>query len=248
MKKILLLVVLFILSLQANDQKITLGIGPYIQSQPYKNTSDIVLPSPVIFFDNGLLYVRWSRVGLYFYGKKSDTLSWGFSLTAQPRPFGYKPSDSSVLNGMDERKTSFEGGLAFSASYHNKEYIEVMFLHDLLHRNDGYIVRSEIGDKFELGKWTFYPSIIMIYQSQKFLNYYYGVKTTEATPLRGAYQTTDGFEYGVQTYIKYPFTKKLSMLTNVRYDRLSSTVTKSPIVQDNYIYSALFSLIYTFNY
>ncbi|MDA3909426.1 MAG: MipA/OmpV family protein, partial [Sulfurimonas sp.] len=82
MKYILIFLLIFS-ALEAEDkkQKVTIGAGPYIQTQPYKNVDDIVLSSPVIFFDNGVAYVRWTRAGLYFLGDKQKDYSWGFSLT-----------------------------------------------------------------------------------------------------------------------------------------------------------------------
>jgi len=250
-----LLILLLIITLQAAEdknesskQKITLGFGPYIQSQPYKGVDDLILPSPVIFYDNGIFYIRWSRFGVYFLGEKKSDYAWGFSLTAQPRTLGYKSTDSKELNGMEDRESSFEGGLAFSASYHDKEYIEIMLLHDLLDRNKAWLARCEIGDEFKAGDFTFYPSVVGIYQSEKFLDYYYGVKESESTLTRPAYSANDGFEFGIQTYIRYPLTTNLSTLVNLRYDILAKSAQDSPLVEDNYIYSGLLSLIYTFKY
>jgi outer membrane protein len=229
-------------------QKVTLGLGLYTQSQPYKNVDNLILPSPVIFFDNGIVYARWSRFGLYFLGEKKSDYAWGFSLTVQPRTLGYKASDSHYLEGMQERKSTFEGGLAFSASYQNKSYIEIMLLADMMHHNNSWVCRTEIGDSYKAGKFTFYPSIVLLYQAKKFLNYYYGVKESEATASRPAYQAGSGLEYGLQSYIKYPFTKKIAALINIRYDRLPKSAQNSPLTDKNYIYSGLASLIYTFEY
>ncbi|MCD6433730.1 MAG: MipA/OmpV family protein, partial [Sulfurimonas sp.] len=87
--KYLLILFLICIGIQAEDKKqtITIGAGSYIQTQPYKDVDDIVLPSPVIFFDNGIVYVRWSRVGIYFLGNEKDDYAWGFSLTTQPRTY-----------------------------------------------------------------------------------------------------------------------------------------------------------------
>ncbi len=249
MKKTLLILLLLFTSLLASEkQKLTLGFGPYIQSEPYKGADNLVLPSPVIFYDNGIVYARWSRFGLYFLGEKKEDYAWGFSLTVQPRTLGYKPSDSNYLHGMDERKSTLEGGLAFSASYKNSQYIEVMLLADMLSKYKSWVTRVEMGDQYKVGNFTFYPSIILLYQSKKFANYYYGVKSSEATPTRTAYSAGSGLEYGAQTYIKYPFTKKLSALLNIRYDLLPKSAQNSPLTNNNYIYSGLASLIYTFEY
>jgi len=149
MRYIILLLLLFSTIVVAETkQKITLGFGPYIQSEPYKGADNLILPSPVIFFDNGVIYARWSRFGLYFLGQKQENYAWGFSLTVQPRTLGYKASDSSYLHDMDERKSTFEGGLAFSASYQKTKYIEIMLLADMLGAYNSWISRVEIEASF----------------------------------------------------------------------------------------------------
>ena len=227
-----------------SKQKITLGLGDYLQTQPYDNVDDLELPSPVIFYDNGVFYVRWTRVGVYFLGEKRDDYSWGFSLTAQPRTYGY---DLSKI-GIDKRKESWEGGLAFSAAF-DKAYFETMVLTDLLNGTDSWIVKTELGYDFEFGEFSFYPSSIVIYQSSKFLNYYYEVSANEAVNSGlNEYSTNDGFLLGVQTFIKYPITNKLSALINLRADKLPKEATDSPLVNKDYVYSGLVSLIYSFEY
>ncbi|MEA3370079.1 MAG: MipA/OmpV family protein [Campylobacterota bacterium] len=246
MRYFFILALLFLnLTADEEKQKVTIGLGPYIQTQPYENVDNILLPSPVIFYDDGLFYVRWSRAGVYFLGSKQDEYAWGFSLTAQPRTYGYEKGE---IEGMDERETTWEGGLAFSAKT-DKAYIEIMALTDILDRYDSWILRTEIGYDFEFGKLSLYPSLVFMYQSQDFLDYYYGV-TQEEAQRRGEtkYSPDDGFLLGAQTYIKYPFTDDLSALINIRADKISQEATNSPIVTEDYIYSGLLSLIYTFHY
>jgi len=245
---LILLLFLNLLNADETQQKVTIGFGPYIQSQPYRDVSDIIIPSPVIFFDNGIFYVRWSRAGVYFLGEKTDEYAWGFSITGQPRPNYYKPTDSTTLTGLSEKKSSLEAGLAFSAKM-GDSYIESMLLTDVLGRYESWIFKTEIGHDFVVGDFAFYPSLILIYQSSEFINYYYGISQEDSlTSSYDTYSANAGFQLGFQTYIEYPFTDKLSALINLRYDKLSSEVTASPIVEDNYIYSGLVSLIYTFEY
>ena len=242
---VLLLILLNLNAQEEEKQKVTIGVGPYVQTQPYKNVDDIILPSPVIFFDNGLFYIRWSRAGMYFFGEKKDDYAWGFSLSVQPRTYGY---DSSEISGMDTRESTWEGGLAFSATM-NDAYIETMLLTDIFDRYDSWILKTELGYDFDLGNFSFYPSLILIYQSSDFLNYYYGVKESEVvTSGFNEYTPGDGFLIGAQTYIKYPFTQNLSALVNLRADKIADEAANSPIVDEDYIYSGLVSLIYTFEY
>lgn len=245
---IILLLILSHLNAEDKKQELTIGAGAYMQTQPYKDVDAILLPSPVVFFDNSIVYMRWTRIGVYFLGDKQDNYSWAFSLTAQPRPYGYKASDSKYLTGMDERKSSFEGGLAFSYKA-DKTHFEILALTDILDRHETWITKAELGQDFKFGKLSLYPSIMATYQSSGFLNYYYGVKSNEAiATLRNSYKAGSGLELGVQTYISYPLMDNVSAFLNFRADKLSQQATKSPLVSDDYIFSGLASLIYTFKY
>ncbi|MDY0117564.1 MAG: MipA/OmpV family protein [Sulfurimonadaceae bacterium] len=228
-------------------QTLTLGAGPYVQTQPYAGAKAVVVASPVIFFDNNIFYIRWSRAGVYFLGSKEEDYAWGLSLVAQPRPYGYESSDAAILEGMDRRKQALEAGIAFSIKV-DKIYLEIMALTDVTNHTDAYNVKSELGYEFSLGDFIFYPSFLIIYQSSKFTNYYYGVKPTEATSQRKAYTPTHGVDFGVQTYIEYPLHENFLILVNLRADKLSKEITKSPLVNDSYIYSGLASVLYKFNY
>jgi len=244
---LLLLLIIATLYSKESTQKLTIGAGPYLQTQPYKGVDNIILPSPFVYYNDDLFYVKWTRVGMYFYGSKSDDLSWGFSLTAQPRVYGYKASDSAYLTGMDERKNSLEAGVAFSLKK-EKAFLDIMLLTDVLYENSAWIAQAEVGYDFKLGKLQFYPSFLVTYQSAAFTDYYYGVKSTEVTASRTQYSAQSGVQLGVQTYIEYPLTKKLSTLINLHAEKLSHEATASPLIEDDYIYSGLVSLIYTFEY
>jgi len=247
MKSIVLIFLLLTQILIAREvkQNITIGAGGYFQTQPYKNVHNIILPSPVIFFDNSLFYIRWTRVGMYLLGDKGSDYAWGVSLTVQPRVYGYKSSD---IKGMNERKNSLEGGIAISGKKENS-HIEIMLLTDVLYRTQAWIASTEIGHDFNYKDFSFYPSLIFTYQSADFTNYYYGVRRNEVlSSSHNYYSPNAGLQVGIQTYIKYPLTKKLSVFVNIKVDRLSDEASNSPLIQDKYIYSGLTSLIYTFNF
>jgi len=241
--KILFLICLYVLSIYAK-QNIVAGGGAYMQTQPYKNVDAKIVPSPVIFYEYKNLYVRWTRVGAYVFGKKSNDISWGVSLTAQPRIYGYESSD---IKGMGNRKSTIESGIAYSISK-NKTSFELLYLTDILDTQKRWVINSKLNYEFKVGKLNFYPSLLLSYQSSAFTNYYYGVKQSETTPTREYYNPNAGLQIGVQTYINYPLTNKLSAFFNLRIDMLSNQAKDSPLVEDNYIYSGLASLIYKFEF
>lgn len=228
-------------------EKLTLGVGPYIQTQAYKDVDPILVPSPVIFYDNSLVYARWTRFGVYFLGEKTEDYSWGLSLSVQPRPYGYAASDSEFLKGMDERKSSFEGGVALSIQK-EKAFFELMLFTDMLYKNKAYILKGEVGYEYQLGDLTLYPGLSIHYQSSEFTDYYYGVKQSEANTQRAYYSPKGDFGFALHSYIQYSLTKQLSLFAHIKMEKLSNEAKKSPLVEDTTITSGLLSLIYTFDY
>lgn len=227
-------------------EKLTLGLGSYIQTQPYKGTDPLLVPSPVIFYDNALIYARWTRFGLYFMGEKKEEYSWGLSLSMQPRPYGYTASDATFLQGMKERKNSFEGGVALSVQK-DKALFEVMLFTDMLYKHKAYILKTELTYNYTLGDLSLYPGVIFHYQSSDFTNYYYGVEQNEATTQRAFYAPNGGFGFALHSYIQYPLTKQLSLFGHIKLEKLSKEAQSSPLTQDTTIASGLLSLIYTFD-
>ncbi len=230
---------------EAQPEKTTVyvGAGPYFQSQPYEGADPLVLASPVGIFDNRLFYVRWARLGMYFYGGDN----WGMSITAQPRPFGYKTADSPTLAGMADRNNSWEAGLAIGGK-NRLGFAELVYFQDILGNSNGYMSRLELGKLIPAGRWFFQPSVYLLYYSDRFNNYYYGVRDNEATATRAAYRAGGGVNLAAQTYIMYDFSKHWHFLGNIRVDYLSSQIRNSPIVADDFMISGLLSVLYSFDY
>ncbi len=240
MKKIFTILFVFFSFLRAENH-LLVGAAPYIQTQPYTNTDAFILPTPVIFMEYEIFYIRWSQIGVYFYGGDD----WGLSLMLQPRPNGYKEKDSDTLSGMRTRKNSWEGGLSL-AGKNDFGFAEIIYAHDILNSSNRSLIRTEIGTSIKKDKWTFVPSFLLLWFSEGFNNYYYGVTEAEATDTRASYHANAGLNAAVQTYINYQFTPKWSALLNARADYLNPTITDSPIVSDKYIFSGMLSLLYTF--
>lgn len=223
------------------EKRAYLGAGPYVQSQPYTDTDAFVLPSPVIFFDNRLFYVRWTRVGMYLYGQQS----WGISVTAQPVPLHYEASDSPLLAGMADRNSSWEAGFAIGGE-NELGFAELSLFHDILGNSNGTKLRLELGKFIRTGRWTVVPSVLAIGLSEDFNDYYYGVRPGEATASRPAYTAGSGVNLAAQTYLMVDITKNWHILGNLRADYLAATITDSPIVDQDWIFSGMISVLYSF--
>lgn len=216
-----------------------IGAGPYVQSQPYQGADPLLLPTPVIFFDNRLLYVRWTRVGLYVYGKQN----WGVSITAEPRPWGYQAEDASALRGMAERKPGWEGGLAIGGK-NRLGFAELTYFHDLQDNSDGGLLRLEAGTSFSQGRWLHVPSLYIIRYSDAIIDYYYGVSPRESTAQRPAYDAQAAVNIALQYFFLYEMNRRWNLSANTRVDYLAPEITDSPLVDDRWMASAMVSLLY----
>lgn len=227
----------------SNQNNAYIGAGPYIQSQPYQGAAPLVLPTPVIFFDNRLVYVRWTRIGLYVFGKQN----WGVSLTAQPRPWGYEGTDSSWLSGMEQRQPSWEGGVAIGGK-NRWGFAELTYFQDVLNRSNGSLVRLELGKTVTSGRWFNMPSVYVIRYSDAMLNYYYGVRPQESTLQRPVYDAKAGINFALQHFLMFEMSKHWFFCANARVDYLASEITRSPLVDDQWMGSVMVSLLYKFVY
>ena len=216
-----------------------IGLGPYLQTQPYQEANAKLLPTPVIFFDNRLLYLRWSRIGMYVYGQQN----WGISVTAQPRVFGYQADDSPYLSGMAERRPTWEGGIAIGGK-NSLGFAELTYFHDLLNYSKGSLLRLEIGKTISQGRWTNIPSLYIIRYSNAFNDYYYGVRQSESRSQRPVYHAKAGVNYGLQDFAMVELNKDWYISANLRADYLASEITRSPIVNNQWMVSAMLSLMY----
>ena len=229
--------------LPADLRDFYIGGGAYIQTQPYEGHDPLVVPTPVLFADNRLFYVRWTRVGMYVFGQQN----WGVSITAQPRPFGYKSGNAAVLNGMSKREPSWEAGMAIGGEF-GDSFAELTWFHDVGNKSNGSLLRFELGRFFKTGKWTIVPSVFAIRYDNSFNDYYYGVRTDESTLLRPIYIASAGYNFAAQSYFKYSYNEHWHFLGNLRGDLLASTIEKSPLVGSPYMLSGLISIIYSFGY
>lgn len=219
------------------------GLGPYLQSQPYANADPIVVPSPVIFFDNRLFYVRWTRFGMYFYGKQN----WGLSLTVQPRPWGYQAEDSPQLAGMAERQSAWEGGIALGGR-NRLGFAELTYFHDLEDKSNGALLRVEAGKTITGGRWFHVPSIYIIRYNQPMIDYYYGVRQTESTAQRPAYTPGAAVNAALQHFLMYEMNRYWYLCANARIDYLAPEIRHSPLVDDQWMVSAMVSVLYKFTF
>jgi outer membrane protein len=206
-----------------------LGAGAMVISS-YSGSADYqTIPVPLASLKFGEFgYIEYWQAGVYFLANQEKTL--GLALVVAPR-LGFNSSDGERLVGMMTRRPSIETGL--SLDYGSaKAGISLSYVHDVTGASDGgaarlfFFTRLDITDHFGVDAFLGLEQM-----DSKVANYYYGVRTSEATLARPFYEPGAGTKLHTGLHFNYDFGRKSTLLFGLENDRLGSSLTNSPIVE-----------------
>jgi outer membrane protein len=212
-----------------------------VSEKPYKGIDPKTHAFPFVLYQGKNFYLRGPNIGYKIYAKNRlsvDALaSWRFD--------GYDSDDSSALDGMDDREMTLEFGSA--AQYRDGFGVtRLSFLNDILGRHNGQAVSLSYAKNFRKETVTFTPSVGLNWQSQRFVNYYYGVRSEESRLSRPAYDPSDALNPFLSLRLTYKFKKQWNLFGSFRYQWLDDQISESPIVEQSYKTSWMFGLMYSF--
>jgi outer membrane protein len=147
---------------------------------------------------------------------------------------------------MEERKKSMDAGVEFIYSGRPVGF-RAAFLTDTLGRSNGQEVSLLAVSGIPLGR----RGIILFgigprWMSQNRVDYYFGVRESEATPVRPAYTPEATWNLDINLTAIINLRSKWSLVTLVNREGLGSNITNSPIVERSAAYALVFSLNYNF--
>jgi outer membrane protein len=220
-----------------------LGAGVGIKKSPYAGVNSKTSALPLISFENK--YVR--LFGNQFDVKLPSYGPFDFSLRTQVAiGDGYKGSDSARLNGMADRKGAvFVGG---AATWRNAiANVSVDWLKDVSGRSKGSEFKLGAEHPFRFaGAFEIAPHAQFLHVDGKYVDYYYGVRASEATPVRQEYlgKSTSELQAGVR--FAYLLAAHQRILLDVSDTHLGSGITDSPIVDRTWMPALRIGYTYAF--
>lgn len=206
------------------------GIGALVgyDMKPYKNFDNKAEAFPMLTYENKWVRVFGPGVDL----KLGNTGAISYALTALYSNPGYKDSDSSYLEGMDDRKGSFwVGG---RVNWKNEvANLSAELLGDASGNSKGQQFKLSVDKRFQLGDVSLVPRASLIWQDKKYVDYYYGVKTSEVRADRAAYTGDAGVstEFGVR--MNYAIAAKQTVFLDLSATALPSSIKDSPLVDSS---------------
>lgn len=203
----------------------SLGVFASTETSPYQGADDKRRLLPLVAFENQ--YVRWTGPVLDVKLPSSGAVS--FALRARYEDTGYEASDSTTLAGMAERKSSIWLG-ARADWQHTLGQLSAEWLADAADHSGGQQVRLVAEKPLSYGRWLLAPRVALVWQDRDYVDYYFGVKSGEATAGRAAYtgKATVNTELGLRTI--YGLDAQQSVFIDLHVTALGSAIKNSPLV------------------
>lgn len=206
----------------------TAALGPIVFPRYSGSRQTQVWAIPLLSANyKDIVYVEPLRAGAYFWGNADKSM--GLGVAVEPR-LGFKAGDAARLTGMDTRRDSLEGGPAFDWDLGPVALSASLFT-DLTHSSRGgsarfYALRPVAKNE----TWDVSAYVGAERLGKRVANYFFGVRDTEATPERPAYQAnaTTNLTGGIGG------TRRLgsdyALLFGLQSTRLAGGLAHSPIV------------------
>ena len=234
MKKLLPLLVLLAatapaLAQQPDTPRWTVGALVIDRDAPYRDLDEGLLAVPLVRFEGERAYLRGLRGAVRLF----ESPGYELAVFGQVRLEGYDSEDSPYLAGMADRRASLDLGVASTWTSQRFGALELSAAADALDRSGGYELAAAWTVRFTAGAWTFLPSASMRWQDERMVDYYYGVRASEAVVGRAAYSANAAVTPEVSLLATRPLGERWSLFARASHARLPSEVRDSPLVDRN---------------
>ncbi len=228
----------------AGPQASRWGLGVAVGSERslYKGISSKTVGIPLVSYENR--YVRVFGNTLDVKLPNVGPVRFAFR-TKVALGEGYKASDSSFLTGMEDRKGSLDMGIAalMPTPYAR---LSLQWLGDVSGHSKGQELKLGIERPFAWGRFELTPAFVVSWVDKKYVDYYYGVKATEATVARPEYLGKATTNVEVALRMGYLIDPRQRVTFEVNERRSGSGITNSPIVDRTTTPGVRFGYLYRF--
>ena len=220
--------------------ELSIGGGVIFAPRPYEGASAAVIPIPVVSVRYKRLFADGIRGGVRFL--QSGQLTGSAYLQANFE--GLSATDSPSLEGITDRRMSADAGAEI---VYRARPVGFRFnvLSDVLGRNSGQEISLQALTGAPLGRGSFLlAGIGPRWVSASRVDYYYGVRGSEARPDRPEYRGTSSWNWDLSVGANIRLAGKWSLFALFSREAFGSPIEDSPVVSGPAAYSMITSLTY----
>lgn len=219
------------------------GLGMVGQSSPYRDSNaQPVQAIPAIFYIGERLQWTGPRVRYTLNG----STDWRLALQGELRLGAYEEADSPYLAGMGDRDTTFMLGLAVTGDLPGNLRLSGSLGQDLFDRSGGQIASLSLSRGFQWGNARLSPSVGLNWLSDDLAHYEFGVPASAATERRPAYSPGSALNPELGLSVFYEITTGWQLIGNIGVEQLDTSLTDSPLVDEERLVKGFLALGYTF--
>lgn len=229
---------------ESNETEWAIGLAAQIKEHPYLGYDRETQVLPYLLIENS--WMKLAGKDLDFKIGKLD----GFSFALRSKlPFGdgFDSSDSFIFEGMADRDDSLWVGPAITWETALGE-ISFEALADAFDNSDGQQATLTFAKGFRLSQRIgIEPSVGVSWFSDKYVDYYYGVKASESRIDRPEYigESTTVLSAGVS--MRYSLDAKQTILLRTELKSFATEIEDSPLIDNNTESSITIGYLYRFD-
>lgn len=215
--------------------QVSIGLAGGRRPNTYRNVSRGLVVFPFADARFGRLRID----GIDAYWKISPSLD----VALMPRTGGFDEDDDPALRGLRDRRWSADAGLRFMTLKKTWGTI-VTAVHDVLGRHNG---TEATGAVYVLaGRPSFHAAVSggAVWQSEKLVDYYYGVDPAEELPGRPQYRGKSAIFPRLEVKTTAAVRPKWSVVVTLRADKLPDEIRDSPLVGRDLAVSGYAGVLY----
>jgi outer membrane protein len=223
----------------------SLGLAYSVSQSPYVGTdsSSVVYPYLTSFehsaFTDDWLLIRDGNLGFRYV---TDS-QWEFGLVARLQGLGTSIPTDGALEGVNQKDWTVEAGpligwRRYPVNVQFRTYWEIP------NKHDGITSELEFSVPIKLARGFFVPAVRLAYLSEDYVDYYFSVSDSESTPSRPVYQADAATNVWAGFSIGYELSPRWLLKGSLGMEFLDSSITESPIVDEDELWTASIGLAY----
>ena len=161
------------------------------------------------------------------------------------------PSDEPIkddkidIDDLHKRRLAGLAGIELSSAWNNIQW-QVQLLQDVTNVHQGKEVRFALGAQQIFAGEAFSASAGFTWKSESLLNYYYGISADEAGKTPFAYEANSGLSPFMRLAWNKTLNRRWQLSSSIQYERLSSAINNSPVVEEDYVLQFFVGGVYHF--
>lgn len=223
------------------DSSWGLGVSGVAIKKAYRGIDQDNLALPLITYESKWISAAAPRLDFKVFTGEAVSIR----LRARYALDGYEAKDSEFLSGMDKRKGSawLGGAIIWKTGVAD---LTAEVLGDAMGNSKGTRARVGVDRRFSSGAFGITPRLAVEWVDSKYVDYYYGVKASEARAGRSFYEgkSTTNFDAGIR--LDYSPARHHTVFLDVQSTRFGSGIKESPVVGKSYQNGVSLGYLYRF--